>query len=172
MDRAGVLRLVWRSTLMLALLTVSYYLLPAEDLSGPGPLGRLGGMLLALTGFVLVVRTQLKGLRSGRWPVLAKVEALLTALYLLILVFATTYFIVYRLAPDQIVGIADRTDSLYFSVTVISTVGFGDIHAVGTTGRLIDPGQMIFDLVYVGAALRALSARAGVISPSGGEAAH
>jgi hypothetical protein len=30
---------------------------------------------------------------------------------------------------------------------------------------------MLFDLVYVGAALRALSARAGVVvSPSGGEA--
>ena len=42
MDRAGVLRLVWRSTLMLALLTVSYYLLPTEDLTGPGPLGRRG----------------------------------------------------------------------------------------------------------------------------------
>jgi hypothetical protein len=156
---------------MLALLTVSYYLLPSEDLAGPGPLGRLGGMVLALAGFILVVRTQLKGLRSGQWPVLARIEALLTALYLLILVFATTYFIVYRIAPDQIVGIADRTDSLYFAVTVISTVGFGDIHAVGTTGRAIVTGQMLFDLVYVGAALRALSARAGVVvSPSGGEA--
>jgi voltage-gated potassium channel len=170
MDRAGILHLVWRSTLMLALLTFCYYLLPAEDLTRPGPLGRLGASLLALAGFALVVRAQLKGLRSGRWPVLAKVEALLTALYLLILIFATTYFIMYRVAPDQIVGIADRTDSLYFAVTVISTVGFGDIHAVGTTGRAIVTGQMLFDLVYVGAALRALSARAGVISPSGGEA--
>ncbi len=170
MDGAGVLHLAWRSTLMLALLTVSYYLLPAEDITRPGPLGRLGASLLALALFVLVVRSQLKGLRSGRWPVLAKVEALLTTLYLLILVFATTYFILYRVAPDQIVGIANRTDSLYFAVTVISTVGFGDIHAVGTTGRAIVTGQMLFDLVYVGAALRALSARAGVVSPSGGEA--
>ena len=101
MDRAGLLRLVWRSTLMLALLTLSYYLLPAEDLNRPGPLGRLGAMCLALAGFVLVVRSQLKGLRSGRWPVLAKVEALLTALYLLILIFATTYFIIYRLARTR-----------------------------------------------------------------------
>ena len=170
MDTAGILRLVWRSTLMLALLTVSYYLLPTEDLTRPGPLGRLAGMLLALSGFVLVVRTQLKGLHSGRWPVMAKVEALLTALYLLVLVFATTYFIVYRVAPDQIVGIADRTDSLYFSVTVISTVGFGDVHAVGTAGRLIVTGQMLFDLVYVGTALRALSASRAVVSPNGGEA--
>jgi hypothetical protein len=155
---------------MLALLTLSYYLLPVEPPTGAGPLGRLSGTALALAGFVLVVRTQRKGLRSGRWPVLARVEALLTALYLLIIVFAMTYFLLYRVAPDQITGIADRTDSLYFAVTVMSTVGFGDVHAVGTTGRAIVTGQMLFDLVYVGTALRALSARQAVVSPSGGEA--
>jgi hypothetical protein len=84
-------------------------------------------------------------------------EALLTSLYLLIIVFATIYYFVASRSPDQFDGIADRMDSLYFTVTVISTVGFGDIHAVGTFGRALVTGQMIINLIYVGTALRLLS---------------
>lgn len=154
--RRGVLRLFGRSTLMLVLLTISYYLLPDRRPVDPENAARTGGVLLALVGVGFVVRAQVSGVRRGRWPLLARVEALLTTLYLLILLFASTYYMLDATTVGQFEGIADRTDSLYFAVTVVSTVGFGDIHAVGTAARLLVTGQMLFDLIFIGTAVRAL----------------
>jgi hypothetical protein len=47
-----------------------------------------------------------------------------------------------------------RTDALYFTVTVFSTVGFGDITAKTETARLVVTGQMIADLVILGLAIK------------------
>ena len=45
-----------------------------------------------------------------------------------------------------------RTDSLYFTLQVLSTVGLGDVHAVGQTARALVTLQMAFDLVFIAAA--------------------
>ena len=47
-----------------------------------------------------------------------------------------------------------HTDALYFTVTVFSTVGFGDITAKTETARLVVTGQMITDLVVLGLGIR------------------
>ena len=47
-----------------------------------------------------------------------------------------------------------RTDSLYFTVTVFATVGFGDIIATSQTARLLVTVQMILDLVVLGLGIR------------------
>jgi hypothetical protein len=62
-----------------------------------------------------------------------------------------------RLDPAQFAGIADRTDALYFSVTVVGTVGFGDVHATATVSRILVTTQMLVNLIYIGTALRLLS---------------
>jgi ion channel len=43
-----------------------------------------------------------------------------------------------------------RTDSLYFTVTVFATVGFGDITATSQVARVVVTTQMILDLLVVG----------------------
>jgi hypothetical protein len=43
-----------------------------------------------------------------------------------------------------------RVDAAYFSVTVLTTVGFGDIVATSQTSRLLVTTQMLADLVLVG----------------------
>ena len=43
-----------------------------------------------------------------------------------------------------------RTDALYFTVTVFSTVGFGDISPTSESARLVVSGQMILDLFILG----------------------
>ena len=57
-----------------------------------------------------------------------------------------------------------RTDSLYFSVTTMATVGFGDVHAAGPVARVMVTVQMVFNLIYLGTALRVLTSR---IMPQG-----
>jgi voltage-gated potassium channel len=49
-----------------------------------------------------------------------------------------------------------RTDSLYFTVTVFSTVGFGDISAPTEPARLVVSAQMMLDLVILGIGVRVI----------------
>jgi voltage-gated potassium channel len=59
-----------------------------------------------------------------------------------------------RLAPSSFGTPLTRTDALYFTVTVFSTVGFGDITAKTETARLVVTGQMIADLLILGVGIK------------------
>ena len=48
-----------------------------------------------------------------------------------------------------------RDSSLYFTVTVFATVGFGDIVATSHTARSMVTVQMVLDLILLGAVVRA-----------------
>ena len=54
-----------------------------------------------------------------------------------------------------------RTDALYFTVTVFSTVGFGDITAKAESARLVVTGQMIADLIVLGVAIKIIVGAVG-----------
>ena len=49
-----------------------------------------------------------------------------------------------------------RTDALYFTVTVFSTVGFGDITPKSEAARVVVIVQMLGDLALLGAGARVL----------------
>ena len=51
-----------------------------------------------------------------------------------------------------------RVDALYFTVTVFSTVGFGDISAATEPARVLVTIQMILNLIFLGAGVRLLTA--------------
>jgi voltage-gated potassium channel len=156
-----------RTSLTIVLLTACYYLLPAD---GPfhdvGTGARWAGSLVALAGFVLLVRRSLRAARLDR-SVMVRAEAVLTVLYVMVLVFAVTYNAIALSAPEQFHGLETPTDALYFTVTVIATVGFGDITAVGTGARVAVTVQMLVNLVYVGTALRALTSLGTAQGPDG-----
>lgn len=143
-----------RTSVVLALLTTCYYLVPAESPLHSSETGaRSIGSVLALAGSALIMRTQLRAALRQR-TLRTRAEAVLTALYLLILFFALAYYRIAVQAPDQFDGIRNHTDALYFTVTITGTVGFGDITAVGTAARALVTFHMLVNLVYVGTALR------------------
>lgn len=146
---------LFRTTSMVVLLTTAYYVWPSKNpTEDVGAAAGLVGALVAVALVVMVVRSELVALRRGRRP-LTDAEALLSALYLLVILFAVVHG---RLATvdGQFSGLETKTDALYFTVTVISTVGFGDIHAVGTAARAVVTAQMLFSLMYIGSAVRVL----------------
>ncbi len=49
-----------------------------------------------------------------------------------------------------------RTDALYFTVTVFTTVGFGDISPKSETARVVLMVQMFADLALLGTGVRVL----------------
>ncbi|SFJ98730.1 potassium channel family protein [Cellulomonas sp. KH9] len=153
------LQFVWRTSLTVVLLTVCYYVLPpAGPFHDPLTGARWLGSVVALCGFVLLVRRSVRTARRDP-SFVARGEAVLTVLYVLVLFFAVTYSTMATHVPGQFDGIEDSTDALYFTVTVVSTVGFGDITPVGTAARLVVTTHMLVNLIYVGTALRVLTAR-------------
>jgi voltage-gated potassium channel len=89
-------------------------------------------------------------------PVVHAAQALLTLLTLLIVGFATVHYTIETAYPDELVGLETKVDGLYFSTTVATTVGFGDITPTGQVARVVVTIQMLFDLLFIGVAVRIL----------------
>jgi voltage-gated potassium channel len=141
-----------RASAVTAALVVAYYLLPLDHLAGV-PLGVfLAAGLLALTAMTAY---QVRAIIRARYPGIRAIEALAATAPLFLLLFATTYVLMAQAdLGDFNVHPLTRTDSLYFTVTVFATVGFGDITATSQTGRLIVTAQMILDLIVLGLGIR------------------
>ena len=74
-------------------------------------------------------------------------EALVQLVAMLITGFAAVLYAMNR-DGTQVAGLDTRVDAIYFTVTVLSTVGFGDIHATSQCGpgRGHDPDRLRPDL--------------------------
>ena len=86
-----------------------------------------------------------------RYPALKAAQALGLVLPLYLLVFASTYYVMERASAANFSQPLTRTDALYFTVTVFSTVGFGDITPRSEAARIVLIVQMLGDLALLGA---------------------
>lgn len=84
-------------------------------------------------------------------------EVILAVTNLAVFIFITTG-VVYELQHRSNPQIANYADALYFTVTALTTTGFGDITLSGTLGRLISVAIMIFGVTLFFNLARALIA--------------
>src|SRR5450631_2410110 len=141
-------RVLVRSLASVGILVALYYGLPLQDLKGV----HLGlSLTLGLAILVFVIGLQVRGITRSRYPGVRAVEALALTAPLFLLMYASAYVV---LAQDSGANFSShqltRTDSLYFTLTVFSTVGFGDITATSQTARVFVMVQMVLDLVILG----------------------
>ena len=108
----------------------------------------------AATGLVWQERGQVRMIIRSPFPNLRAIEALASSLSLVLVLFAGTYVAMATHSASNFGEHLTHTDALYFTVTVFSTVGFGDITAKTEAARLMVTGQMITDLVVVGVGIR------------------
>jgi Ion channel len=87
-------------------------------------------------------------------PVLVAAQSLAITLMLLIVSFSSVYFVLGSTHEGQINGIRTKIDALYFTITILSTVGFGDVTATGQAARALVTTQMVVDLVFLAVAIR------------------
>ena len=73
-----------------------------------------------------------------------------------VLLFAFTYLTVSEL-PDEITGMTTVLDAVYFTMTTLLTIGFGDIAAEGQLARGVVLTQMLFTILVLSASVRLLS---------------
>jgi small-conductance mechanosensitive channel len=149
-------------------LGVAYYLLPMDQ---PFSDETVAGLVLGLLGITLLLAWQVRQILRSRRPRLRAAEALLTTIPLFLFLFSAVYYLLERSSSGNFSEQMTRTDALYFTVTVFSTVGFGDITARSEAARVLTTGQMIGDLLLIGVAARVLlgAVQEGIRRQSGGD---
>jgi Ion channel len=135
-----------------ALVTL-YYLLPFDRSSTSAAATMLVIGLVLLIGLVAF---QVRSIVRSRFPALRAVESLATSVPLFLLLFAGSYVLLSTISASSFGQRLTHTDALYFTVTVFSTVGFGDITAKTEAARLVVTAQMIGDLLIIGLGIRVI----------------
>lgn len=133
-----------------------YYLVPLRLLRAAGDWVQGSVAFVAFAVLVALFSRQLgRHLRDRE-----RAEVRLEGLFNLLIVTVFAFSLVYVLLADhfgQFAGLHTRTDALYFTLTTLATVGYGDVHAVGQAARVAVSWQIAFNLVYVAAAVAVLS---------------
>jgi voltage-gated potassium channel len=152
-QRRLIIGAVLRGLVVTTVLVVLYYLLPLDRSLDTDTVVRL---LIGLLVFAGLTAWQVRAIAGSRYPGLRAAEALGLIIPLYLLLFASTYFVMERVSAADFTQPLTRTDALYFSVTVFTTVGFGDITAKSETARAVLIVQMLADLALLGAGVRVL----------------
>jgi len=141
-------RALTRSLASTIFLVALYCLAPMDKLQGVPLWVSLSAGLAIL---VVVILLQVRRITRSRYPGLQAVEALAVTAPLFLLLFASAYLVLAQADPANFsTPQLNRTDTLYFTLTVFSTVGFGDITAISQTARVVVMIQMVLDLVVLG----------------------
>jgi hypothetical protein len=138
----------------------AYFILPFGNESSTNAVIRLV-VVVILIGLVLwwqVTRTL-----KARYPELRAIEAVGSILAVILVLFSALYLGMSHASASTFTQPLDHMGALYFTTTVFSTVGFGDITPRTDAARAIVSAQMIIDLVLLGTVVRLLvtAARTG-----------
>jgi voltage-gated potassium channel len=154
-QRRAVRRMVVRGLLTSAALAVLYYGLP---MTGALDVSALVLLMVGLLVFVVLVVLQVRTILRSEYPGLRAIEALGTAIPLFLLLFASAYVTMSNARPQAFTEPLNKTDALYFTVTVFATVGFGDIAPRTEAARVAATVQMLGDLLVAGLVVRGVLA--------------
>jgi voltage-gated potassium channel len=147
-------RAVVRPLATVTALVALYYLIPMDHIDDPQLALVLVTGLLAIVGLSV---WQVRAIQRSRYPAVQAIEGLAFAVPMFLLLFAAGYYVLANLTPGAFTEPVDRTDALYFTVTVFTTVGFGDIAPVTKPARVAVVVQMVADLMILGVLLRAVT---------------
>jgi voltage-gated potassium channel len=133
----------------------TYFVVPLD--------GRVGkvlavGLVVATVGSLVPLSFQQARLvLRSQHPLFDALRCLVSGFVLLVVSFSSAYYVLGTGYQHQINDLETKLDAVYFTVTIISTVGFGDISASGQTARGIVTLQMIVNFALLGVALRVVS---------------
>ena len=142
---------VIRSLLSATALVVVYYLAPLNRSITAWLVVWLIISAIALAG---ALAWQLRSIMRSDAPRLRAVETVAIGLPFLLVFYASLYALLSFNQPASFTQNLGRTDALYFTMTVFSTVGFGDIAPVTEAARIVTMTQMVAGLIAVGVVAR------------------
>jgi hypothetical protein len=171
--RRLVLRAIARVTFTLVGLLVFYSVAP---LRANARLDTVVHFVIGLAILCAVVAFQVRAILNAKHPEIRAAESIVTAIGLFIVASALTDLGLSMHEPHSFTERLDRITAMYFVITVVATVGFGDIAAKTDPARLVVTVQMLLNLtlivviarVFIGLARHSVSDRQQAPQPPGG----
>lgn len=106
-------------------------------------------LLLSIVAFLGVAVWEVVRILRSDLPQLRAAEAIGVLVPLFIVLFSAIYLVMSTDGTGQFTETLTHVDALYFTVTVLATVGFGDIAAVTQGARIVVTIQMMLDIAIV-----------------------
>jgi nitrate reductase gamma subunit len=122
--------------------------------------------VVAILGTMPLAARRVQAVRVAEQPVVVAFEAIVLLVTMLVLGFASVYFAM-DVDQEQFEGLSTRLDAVYYTVTTLATVGYGDIHPVAQPARAVVTAQMLLNLAFIGILVRVF-ARAARVGPVDG----
>ncbi|WP_282944093.1 potassium channel family protein [Cellulomonas endometrii] len=145
----GLLSALATAAVMVAL----YYLLPLGRVSDHSIVAALVAVVAVL---VTMIGWQVRAILVSKEPAIRATQSLAATTPTYLLSFAAIYYILSQTDPASFTEALSRTDGIYLTVTIFTTVGFGDISAQSETARLVVTAQMLLNLVVLGLGIKVI----------------
>jgi voltage-gated potassium channel len=160
-DRQFVMATTVRVVVATVVLLVFYALVPIHSETDAGVYARLAGAVVILAALVYA---ESRAIVRSPYPRFRAIEAVVLAVPVFIVLFSLLYLGLAHTSGSNFTEPLDRMGAVYFTMTVLATVGFGDITARTDLARGVVTAQMILDFVLIGAVVRVFftAAKAGV----------
>ncbi len=159
--RRAIGRSAIRILVSVVLLFALYGVLPVADRTS---IGTLLELFVGLIIFGAMLGWQVLKIMAAEHPELRAAEALAISVPVVLIVFAFTYLSLSRAQPGSFSVPLNHVRAVYFVITVISTVGFGDITPKTDAAMIVVSFQIMLDLVLLVGIVRAVffAAQVGV----------
>jgi hypothetical protein len=135
-----------------ACLLLTIYALAPVDATGPQL--TLLRLLIALAVVAVVVSVQVQSILSASYPLLRAIESVVTAILVFVIVFSLLYLDLSHVNSGYFSEPMDHVSAIYFTITVLATVGFGDITPKTDLSRAIVSIQMLLNLAFIAIIIR------------------
>jgi len=157
LDHRERLRAVLRTAAMIGFAWVVligvFYIDPVGDRSALRIFLRLGADIALV---IAVLAWQTHQIVNDDLPELRAVQGLGIVIPVFLVAFSAIYLSLSHGRASTFSEPLDHTRALYFTISVFSTVGFGDIAPRTDLSRIVVSIQMLLDLVIIGAVVRLL----------------
>lgn len=145
-ERSQLVRTGLRAVISAAALLALYYLAPIPR----RPHARVVFHVIAcLALFAAVLAFEVRQITNSKRPMLRATVAMATVIPLFLVSFSWLYLVMSESSLPSFGMHLTRSTALYFTITVFSTVGFGDVTAKTDAARLVVSTQMIADLAVL-----------------------
>ena len=103
---------------------------------------------------------ELKRIRTAKYPMVVAGEAMILVAVMFLAVFAAYYVMISNQNPGAFTEPLDHFTAYYYALTVLATVGFGDITPVEPFARVVTMLQMAIDIVFIAAVVKVITVTA------------
>lgn len=157
-----------RMTVLILLVTLILSRTPEEQ--NYQAIGVTIGMFVLAAFYIIFFIRSVRAVQKSQFPNIRAGEAMFSSGILLLAIFASFYSLISLQDPEAFTEVLTPFSSMYFSLTILATVGFGDIAPHTVMARSVAMAQMVLDLIFIGVLVRVFAnaakrSRANRITP-------